>query len=144
MFDLKDISPEMAKFTGTGPSDCKWPDEQPITAITIQKPTSFDGEAMQVAVPVYKGDTLEDLKARVYMFLCLGDERMTEKNNSLIKAAEIEKAEKEKKAFEAQVRSATLVAAKKAAKKGDLAAVEAIAGGAHDTASNHSGSAQPS
>lgn len=144
MFDITTLNPELAKYMGKGPADCKWPDEQPITAVTIQKPTSFDGEAMQVSVPVYKGDTLEDLKLRVYVFLMLGDDRMTEKNAALLKAEELAQAEKAKKAFEAQVRSATLVAAKKAAKKGDLAAVEQIAGGTHDKVADHSGSPQPS
>lgn len=148
MYDITQFVPDLKKYLGKGPADCSWPDETPITAITFTKPTSFDGEAMQVSIPVYKGDTLEDLKTRIYIFLMLGDERVTEKNTALLMAAEKEKAEKEeaekKKKIEAQMESAMLVAAKKAAKRGDLAAVSQIAGGAIDQASNHSGSAQPS
>ena len=96
----------------------------------------------------FKKYDLEDLKTRIYVFLMLGDDRVTEKNTALLMAAEKEKAEKEeaekKKKIEAQMESAMLVAAKKAAKRGDLTAVSQIAGGAIDQASNHSGSAQPS
>lgn len=140
MFDTEMLFPERVKYRGKGPADCKWYDSQPITALTISKPTGFDGEAMQVTVPVFKEDSFEDLATRFHVLLALGDNRMIENNAALIKSEELVKEQQAKKAFEAQMRSATLVAAKKAAKSGDLKAVEQIAGGAIDKTPDHPGS----
>lgn len=144
MFDNEVLFPERAKFKGKGPADCKWADETPVTTIVLSKPTSYDGEAMQVGVPVYKSDTAEDLALRFHVLLNLGDKRMVENNAALLKSEELLKEQEAKKQFEAQARSATLVAMKKAAKSGDVSAVQAIAGGKLDETPDHSGSTKPS
>lgn len=144
MFDNEILFPERAKFYGKGPADCAWPKSQPVTAITISRPTNHDGEAMQITVPVFAEDTHEDLRMRFHVLSQIGDKRMNENNQALLKSEELLKELKMKKELEAKAHSATLVAMKKAAKSGDVKAVHAIAGGTHDKAPDHSGSTQPS
>lgn len=144
MFDNSVLFPERVKFQGKGPADCKWSGETPVTTIVISKPTGFDGEAMQVGVPVYKDDTADDLALRFHALLSLGDARMVENNLALLKAEELTKEQADKKAFEAQTRSAMLVAAKKAAKAGKVAEVAAIAGGKIEQVADNSGSPEQS
>ena len=144
MFDNEILFPERSKFYGKGPADCTWPKSQPVTAITISRPTNHDGEAMQITVPIFAEDTHEDLRMRFHVLSQIGDKRMQENNQALIKSEELVLEMRQKKELEAKLRSANLVAMKKAAKSGDAQAVHAIAGGIHDKASDHSGSAQPS
>lgn len=144
MFDNEILFPERSKFYGKGPADCTWPKSQPVTAITISRPTNHDGEAMQVTIPVFAEDTDLDLRTRFHVLSQLGDRRMQENNEALMKSEELLTELKKKKELEAKAHSATLVAMKKAAKSGNASAVNAIAGGKIDQTSDHSGSAQPS
>ena len=143
MYDQKVLFPERAQYLDKGPVDCTWPKSQAVTAITINRPTNHDGEAMQISVPVYAEDSAEDLKMRFHVLSQISDKRMVENNQALFTAEELHTNEKREKELAAKAHSATLVAMKKAGKSGDPEAVKAIAGGLVDKVADHSGSAQP-
>lgn len=141
MFENEELFPERAKNYGKGPADCKWPSSEPVTALTINRPTNHDGEAVQVTVPVYKEDTFEDIQTRFHVLAQMGDKRMEENNAALQKAMELEREAKQKKDLELEAQRSTLKAMKKAGKAGNVAAVAAIAGGKVDAVTDHPGSA---
>lgn len=66
------------RFHELGPKDLKWPFKiRPLTVITVQKEVS-SGEHMTVNVPIFQGDSRDEITDRMGMYCSILQDRMDE------------------------------------------------------------------
>ena len=76
---------EHDKYKAMGPSDVFKKEGEPAMAIQVSRSTSHTGEQFSFECPIWKDDTREDVKNRLYWALSIVQDRLEEENEAMIR-----------------------------------------------------------